>query len=257
MTKRKIIIWSIIAPIILVAITVGTIAITNPWLFKEGYLYVEHMLRGRNTNHGIDATKTRVDGIDVSHHNGWIDWEKVAGNPQIKFAYIKATQGVGYTDPMYKRNFRGAKKAGLNVGTYHFFTSKKSGERQFNYFKSIVGRNPGNIIPMVDVEYAGGIEGMTASQLQSELTVFCELIKNEYGRKPIIYTSSSIYNNMLGGKFDSYYIWIARYGITPNLKSNSKHNVWQFSENGIVEGIDYNVDLNRFENGMTIEKLKF
>lgn len=104
---------------------------------------------------------------------------------------------------------------------------------------------------------AGGIEGMTASQLQSELTVFCELIKKEYGRKPIIYTSSSIYNNMLGGKFDSYYIWIARYGITPNLKSNSKHNVWQFSENGIVEGIDYNVDLNRFENGMTIEKMKF
>lgn len=256
-TKKKKIICSILTPIILVAVTAGVIAITNQELLKEGYIYVDHVLRGKNTGIGMDAAKVRVDGIDVSHHNGWIDWKKVAENPKIQFVYIKATQGVGFTDPMYKRNFREARKAGLNVGAYHFFTSKKSGKLQFNYFKSIVGRNPGNIIPMVDVEYARGNSGMTASQLQSELTVFCELIKKEYGRKPIIYTSSAIYNKMLGGKFDSYYIWIARYGITPNLKSNRKHHVWQFTEHGIVDGIDYNVDLNRFESGMTIEELKF
>lgn len=171
-------------------------------------------------------------------------------------AVAKATQGVGYTDPMYRRNFRAAKKTGLNVGAYHFFTSRNSGERQFKYFRSVVGRNPGNIIPMVDVEPAGGIGAMTASQLQSELTVFCELIRKEYGKKPIIYTTSAIYNKIFGGKFDSYYIWIARYGFPPNIKSKRKHDIWQFTDHGVIEGVDYNVDLNRFDNGMTIEKLK-
>ncbi len=248
-TKRK-----IKRILIAVAILFGIVIVTKPWILKEAMIYVEYLMRGGNGGGGVSSRN--VDGIDVSHHNGWINWGKVAENPNIQFVYVKATQGYGYRDPLFSRNLREARNAGLNVGVYHFFTSKKSGAQQFSHFKSTVGRNIGNIIPMVDVEYGGGIDGMSATEVQRELTSFCELIKAEYGRKPIIYTSGGIYNKMLGGKFDSYYIWISRYGRRPNLKGNGKYNIWQFSRKGTISGIEGNVDLNRLENGMTVDKLK-
>ena len=71
------------------------------------------------------------DGIDVSKHNGHILWDKVASDTNAKFVYIKATQGDRIADKRYYENLRGARAAGLLVGSYHFFTSKSSAVMQF------------------------------------------------------------------------------------------------------------------------------
>ena len=67
-------------------------------------------------------------GIDVSHHNGNINWEQV---PDVEFVYIKATEGVTYVDPMYQQNIKGARAKKLRVGAYHYFRTTSSVQKQF------------------------------------------------------------------------------------------------------------------------------
>ena len=61
----------------------------------------------------IQYIQRQYNGIDVSHHQGKIDWELVGQDTCVKFVYIKATQGGSYKDPEYKRNIKGAQKQGL------------------------------------------------------------------------------------------------------------------------------------------------
>lgn len=254
--KKKIIIGVLVSTLLVLSIAFTVVWITNPWLIKEGLIYVEYVVRG-NSSSGIDARKVKVDGIDVSHHNGWIEWEKVSANKQIKFVYVKATQGVGYEDPMFRRNIEDARKAGLDVGVYHFFTKKSSGRKQFEHFRKTVSHKYiGTIVPMVDVEYSG-VDGMGAANLRRELKEFCQLVAKEYGYKPVIYTNHGIYNDWFKGEFDDHYIWICRYGIMPKLKNNAKYSIWQFSEHGRVNGIRGHTDLNVFSGDMSLDKLKF
>lgn len=251
MNKRKFMIGGIVGIAVLIPLAIAVIAICNHNRPK----YVENVIMGRPAN-SIDATKVDADGIDVSHHNGRINWKKVAENGNIKFAYVKATEGTGYKDDRFVRNVREARKAGLEVGAYHFFTKAKSGKEQFEHFRNTVGhKHIGTLIPMVDVEDSG-IGGMKVSSLRMELKTFCQLIKQEYGRKPVIYTKSGIYNQCLIGEFDDYYIWISRYGRQPRLRNDGKYNIWQFTERGYVEGIGGYTDLNSLMNDMTVEKLK-
>ena len=248
--KQKIITGAVLSPFIILAIAIVVVWMVNPWLVKEGWIYMTN-------GYGVNSRNVDTDGIDVSHYNGRINWDMVAENKNIKFVYVKATQGVGCKDRLFRRNMREAKDAGLEVGAYHFFTKKKSGEQQFEFFRKTVGHKYiGTMIPMVDVE-PHGVDGMKASDLRRELKVFCDLITKEYGRKPVIYTNCKIFNDRLNGEFDDYYIWICRYGMKPNLKRRSKYNIWQFSEHGRVDGIRGYTDLNTFTEGMSIEKLKF
>lgn len=254
--KRKVIIGAVAAPFVLLSLAVAVVWFTNPWLIKEGLLYADFFFRGDHCRGGIDASSVNTDGIDVSHHNGWIEWDKVAANKNIRFVYVKATQGVGYVDPMFRRNVKEARKVGLEVGVYHFFTRKRSGKEQFAFFKNTIRRKyVGTLVPMVDVEDSG-VKGMGAANLRRELKVFCQLVEKEYGRKPIIYTNSGIYNNWLNGEFDDCCMWIARYGIKPHLKSKFKYQIWQFTEHGRVDGIRGFTDLNYLANGVGIESLK-
>src|SRR3712207_2867977 len=95
------------------------------------------------------------DGIDVSHHQGKIEWKKVGQDPKIKFVYIKATQGTTIKDRRYARNLFGARTHGLRCGSYHYLSSESGVREQFRYFKSVVKRSQQDLIPMVDVEKEG------------------------------------------------------------------------------------------------------
>ena len=83
----------------------------------------------------------QTHGIDVSHHQEYINWKKVATNKNIKFVYIKATEGAAgpaRRDAHYRRNIEGAKAAGFKVGSYHVYSSKSTAYEQFNNFKAVV-----------------------------------------------------------------------------------------------------------------------
>src|SRR3990172_4519727 len=93
-----------------------------------------------------------VVGIDVSNHQGVIDWPKVRASG-IAFAYIKATEGGDFRDKSFERNWQDSAKAGMPRGAYHFFTACKSGAEQAGNFIAAVPRESGSLPPVIDVEH--------------------------------------------------------------------------------------------------------
>ena len=79
-----------------------------------------------------------VHGIDVSHYQGRIEWRTVASNPEVGYVFLKASEGGNITDETYEYNLREARRAGLKVGSYHFFRANTSAELQFRNFMSMV-----------------------------------------------------------------------------------------------------------------------
>lgn len=195
------------------------------------------------------------NGIDVSHYQGNIDWPTVAKDPKIQFVYIKATEGTRTVDKRYNRNIVQARHQGIMVGSYHFFIASKSAEEQFRFFKSHVDRTRQDLIPMVDVEEQG-VKGTPPAELRANLQRFMDLVKAEYGRYPVLYVQHNIYRDYLDPQFANYYLWIARYSGSAPTYRHGRCNIWQYSEHGTVKGIKGHVDLNRFQNGMTLDKLK-
>lgn len=90
----------------------------------------------------VDRNRYPVKGIDVSYHNGDIDFNAVAADT-VSFVYIKATEGGRWQDSCFARNFDAARAAGLSVGAYHFFRFEVSGLRQaYNFLEGLQGRRP-------------------------------------------------------------------------------------------------------------------
>ncbi len=202
------------------------------------------------------VVSTKYNGIDVSKHNGKINWERVAADPKIQFVYIKATEGASFVDNTYRRNIDEARKHGLKVGSYHFFTSYKTPEEQYRNFKRQVKKGEQDLIPMVDVEEAGN-KRARRELLQQRLWDFMELVKADYGCYPVLYSQYKFYNDLLAPDFNKCIIFIARYGkAAPALRGGGAYNIWQYTERGRVDGIKGYVDLDRFENGTSLSDIE-
>ena len=205
---------------------------------------------------GEEAPASRYDGIDVSRHNGRIDWEEVAADRRIQFVYIKASEGRTLGDSRYKRNIKEARKAGLRVGSYHFFTYRRTAKEQFENFRKRVDKSQQDLLPMIDVEEKGN-RGCDRAQLQARLRELAELIKSEYGKYPLIYSGHDFYNKYLAPEFNRHYLFLARYGGgEPHVKGGGKWNIWQYSETGHINGIKGKVDLNRFAPGTSLSDIE-
>lgn len=201
------------------------------------------------------ANMRKYDGIDVSHHQGRIDWREVARDKRIKFVYIKATQGTTITDSRYDYNLREARRHGLKCGSYHFLSSQTPIRRQFRHFKSVVRKGRQDLIPMVDVEREG-VRGWTDRQVKDSLALFCRLVKAHYGKSPLIYTQYKFYNSHLSPRFDRYFLFLGKYSWPqPRIKGRSRHNIWQYSDRGRIRGIKGHVDLNRFMSGTRLRDI--
>lgn len=102
----------------------------------------------------VDPEKYPVRGIDISSHNGNIDFNKVAASG-IEFAFIKATEGGDFKDKNFRANFNRAKSAGLKTGVYHFFRFDRDGvEQAINLLKTVGSRKP-ELGIVIDVEKTG------------------------------------------------------------------------------------------------------
>lgn len=87
----------------------------------------------------VDRARYPITGIDVSHHQGAIDWHAVAAD-DVSFVYVKVSEGGDYRDPRYRQNLAGADAAGIPAGAYHYFTFCRSGADQaVNYLGAIAG----------------------------------------------------------------------------------------------------------------------
>lgn len=196
-----------------------------------------------------------VYGIDVSHHQGEIDWTKVRTwkNHKISFVYIKGTEGATHVDKNYSRNFNATCKNGLTVGSYHYFRTTSGPREQFANFKKHVDKNKQDLIPLIDVEE---IKNWDADTFHKNFQLFLNLVEKHYGEKPMIYTVNSFYNKHLAYKYTTYKFMIGRYGENKLfMKDKHKWTVWQFSESETVEGIPKKVDVNILNVRFTLKDI--
>ena len=125
--------------------------------------------------------KYPIKGVDVSSHQGSIDWEELA-EQDIDFAYIKATEGSTYEDSYFEENFENAYDAGLYVGAYHFFSFESSGEKQAENFIENVEPQGEMLPPVIDVEFYGNFkseEDINVDEVQDELRSMIDAIEAE------------------------------------------------------------------------------
>ena len=196
-----------------------------------------------------------IYGIDVSHHQGKIEWGKVKKwkNKKLDFVYIKATEGATYIDETYKTNIKEAKENDFLVGSYHYFRTTSSIENQFQNFIKTIDKSEQDLIPLIDVEEK---TNWTNKEFHKNFKAFLNMVENYFGQKPMIYTVNSFYNLNLSGKYKEYHFLIGRYGENePNMRDKTSWTIWQFSETGKVEGIPMDVDIDVINDKYNLQDL--
>ena len=192
-------------------------------------------------------SKFEIHGIDVSHHQGNINWNKVKhpdSSKNIDFVFIRATVGTK-KDRKFKKNWEHAKKHNFSVGAYHYYWSNVSSSVQANLFIKNVKLEEGDFPPVLDIEKTSTIQSLT--NLRKGLKNWINLIETHYKVKPIIYTGDIFFKDYL--KTDPYFrdyprLWIANYNNVNSPKSN--WHFWQYSDRAKVSGINELVDVNVF-----------
>ena len=212
------------------------------------------VISGISYNFGSDGALQQgsgKNGIDVSSHQGNIDWAsvKAAG---INFAIIRvgyrgSQTGALVEDSCFKKNIQGATANGINVGVYFFTQATTEAEAVEEASMALTLCSGYNLsYPIfVDTENGSGAaraNGLDKGSRTACVAAFCKTIANG-GRKAGVYASKSWYNNKIDASaFSNYFIWVAQYNTTCNYKG--KYNMWQYSSKGSVPGIKGNVDVN-------------
>lgn len=197
-----------------------------------------------------------LGGIDISHHQGAIDWKKVAATG-VAFAFAKASEGVNTKDETFAANFAAMKDNGILRGAYHFFHPCKDPDAQADNFLAVVQNlDPGDLPPVLDVEID---EGKSAAEIIAGIQTWVGKVKAALGRTPVIYTSAFFWDTKVGGckDFSDCPLWVAHYTSEPapnKPKGFDDFTFWQYSQQGNIAGIAGHVDMNRFSGSM--EELK-
>ena len=205
---------------------------------------------GASRGHGhINANHRQ--GIDVSHYQYTIDWERLAQNEDISYAYIKATEGNSLLDDYYRQNLEGAHRVGISVGSYHFYRPNVNWREQFEFMKRIIRVEEQDLVPLIDIEKAGG------ARFISDLREFVNAVERHYGRKPLLYTYQNFYNKYRCGQFPDHPWMIACYSDKqPVLKDGQPYIMWQYSCKGRLSGIRGDVDRSCLMEQHALRQLK-
>jgi lysozyme len=209
----------------------------------------------------VPAPSAFVNGIDVSYHQGAIDWSRVAG-AGTQFAFIRTTAGTLTADTSYAANRSGARAAGLLVGSYHFAkpdATANDAANEASWFLRNATISTGDLRPVLDLEASNGLD-------PASLTVWAQTwlakVTAATGVRPIIYTnsvfwSSSMANTDWFARNGYGFLWIAHWtsASQPTIPAagwaGHGWTFWQHSSRGTVPGISGAVDLDRF-NGQSL-----
>jgi lysozyme len=193
-----------------------------------------------------NKNKYPVRGIDVSHHQGKIDWLKVQ-EEKIHFVFIKATEGSSHKDTEFNRNWEGATDAGLIKGAYHYFSFCKPGTEQAHNYINTVPVNSRSLPPVIDFEFGGNCKNRPEKDvIVRELLCFLREVEEKYNKTPIIYVTYDSYNHFLKGEPFNCSIWIRDIFTKPDMPEDKNWTFWQYTDRGRVKGINGLVDLNVF-----------
>ena len=189
------------------------------------------------------AESTAPEGIDVSHYQGDVDWDEVEKD-SVSFAFIKASQGQNTVDSKYARNREQVSKTGILYGIYHYLDPSVDAAAQAAHFADVSGGDFGHFPPVVDIE---AFENETAAEVIDVLNTFVATVEQQFGCKPMIYTSHGFWNQLDDHDYGGYRLWLADYASNPELPNGwSDWQFWQYQSTGKVDGVAGEVDRSRF-----------
>lgn len=192
----------------------------------------------------VDRYRYPVAGIDVSKHNGEIDFEKVRDN-DYQFVFIKASEGKTYRDDAFDRNYQGAREAGLKVGAYHFFRKNRTGREQAENMLGAIKGKAFDLPLVIDLEDDWGNGAGVSRQVTLERVMEMIGILTEKGYQVMIYTNLDGYNKYYKDLLADHDLWLCSF-TSPDLLPHLPHCIQQFSHEGEVDGVNGDVDLNVF-----------
>lgn len=191
-----------------------------------------------------------VHGIDAARFQTSIDWNTARRNG-VNFAFIKATEGGDLLDVAFENHWRGAARAGVARGAYHFYYFCTSPEVQARWFIANVPR--GNMLPPVlDMEWnpfspTCATVRPPAAQVQDQMRRWLRIVEAHYGQRPIIYTTPRFFKENNLASFKGYEYWLRTTAKTPReAYPGQPWRFWQYSATGLIDGIKGEVDLNAF-----------
>lgn len=218
-----------------------------------------HMVNNIGDIRGNNANKTIINGIDVSAHQhkgtSSMDTQKVIDSGEIKFAFIKATEGTHYINPHFRDDTVTFINNNTPVGFYHYArptNSTDDAKEQARYFVKVTGIDQGvkSFPPVLDIEED---EGLNSTEIINWVDAFVNEVKDLTGKDTMIYTYPNFWRDKMNNttKFNHLPLWIADYNkqaqpLTPLPGGWSKWTFWQYTSEEKITGIDDNVDGNVF-----------
>lgn len=196
-----------------------------------------------------------VSGIDVSHFQLTIDWTAIAAT-DIRFCFIKATQGASNVDGTFARNWKAAREVGLLRGAYHFFQPSAPTAVQAESFIRTVGLlEPGDLPPALDLEVPSAWTGIAPGDRAGLAVEWLDTVERRMGVTPIVYLSPAFANEILlnAPALARYRVWLAHYtsAAEPHVvKPWDAWTCWQHTGSGTVPGVTVPVDLDRFNGSL-------
>jgi GH25 family lysozyme M1 (1,4-beta-N-acetylmuramidase) len=200
------------------------------------------------------APAATVEGIDVSSHQGNVNWATYWSQGK-RFAYVKATEGNYYSNPYFAQQYNGSYNVGMIRGAYHFATpNDSSGANQANYFVDRGGAwtRDGRTLPgALDIEYnpyGATCYGLSQAAMVSWIRAFLTTYKSRTGRDAPIYTNLNWWSTCTGNSTafnQTNPLWVAKYASTPGTLPGGWgfQTFWQWSSSP--------VDQDRFNGDQT------
>ena len=194
------------------------------------------------------------EGIDVSKWQGNIDFEKVA-NDGIEIVYIKATEGTSYVSPTFESSYTSAKQNGLKVGFYHYVTARDtlSAQREAEFFANKVSGKDFECKLAMDFEEFGSL---SKDEINAIGLAFIKKLEEITGKPVVIYSNTYTARTIWDGEILNYPLWVAEYGVS-KPENNGKWSTyvgWQYTDMGVINGINGYVDRNKFTKDIFINE---
>lgn len=188
----------------------------------------------------VDPDRYPVRGIDISKHNGDVDFGKVKESG-IDFVFVKASEGISLQDSLFSKNIMGARKHLLKTGAYHFFRFDCEGVDQAMNFLKALGNHDLDLGLVIDVEQYGNPR-VPLEDVKRRLGSMVEYL-NLLGHRVMIYTNVDGYYDLVSETLPGCPLWICGFQKNP---INTEWLFWQYDHHGKVKGVKGDVDMNTF-----------
>ena len=196
-----------------------------------------------------------VRGMDAARFQTSVDWPR-AKAVGIEFVFLKATEGGDLLDIKFEDHWRGAGRAGIKRGAYHFYYFCTAPEVQAQFFIRTVPRARGSLPPVLDMEWNPFSPTCQrrpdAATVQDEMRRWLDLVTAHYGQRPIIYTTPGFYEDAQLNTFKGYEFWLRTTAKTPaQAYPGQPWRFWQYTATGTLPNTPGAVDINAFNGTRT------